>query len=84
MLLVVVDLAKECSRDPKALAAVQLSKMSASYKLKFGVAKTMCDETVLKMKTTPFSLNVDESTSGHGKKVLALMASFFFLLLSET
>ena len=33
---------------------------------------------VLKMKTTPFPLNVDESTSGHGKKVLALMASFFF------
>ena len=30
------------------------------------------------MKTTPFSLNVDESTSGHGKKVLALMAGFFY------
>ena len=74
---VLVDLAKECSRDPAALAGVSISKTSASYKLKHGVAKTMTEEIVSKLKSVPFSLNVDESTSGHGKKVLAMMASFF-------
>lgn len=35
---VIVELAKACSSDPRALSEVKLSKCSAGYKIRFGLA----------------------------------------------
>ena len=70
-----MELISECSRDPQALAGVSLSKTSASYKTQYGIGKTVSDETVHMMKTRPFSLSADESTTCHGKRVLTIIVS---------
>lgn len=70
------SLIKECSRDPQALAGVSLSKTSSSYKLKHGLGKTITDEIIVCMKSRPFSLTADESTTIHGKRVLTILVSY--------
>ena len=45
--------------------------------MNFGLGKTCTEEVVSKLKTAPFSLNIDEATNDHGKKVLLLIVSFF-------
>lgn len=74
---VLVELARTCSRDPKALAQVQLSSCSAAYKLKYGLAKTILESLILDLQSTPFSLNIDEATSSNNKKVLSVLVNYF-------
>ena len=71
------DLIKEVSRDPKALVKVALSKQIAINKMNYGLAKTFTATIVDKLKSTPFSLNIDEASSDHGKKILSMIVSFF-------
>ena len=78
---VLVDLAKECSRDPAALAGVSISKTSASYKLKHGVAKTMTEEIVSKLKSVPqvesaFNLMKDTLGSKAGSLDVSVLSSY--------
>ena len=72
-----VTLIKEASRDPKALNHVCLSKTTASNKMKFGLGKTLTQEIISKLRGGSFSLNTDEATNEHGKKVLSLIARYF-------
>lgn len=74
---VLVDIARACSLDPKALAHVKLSPASAAFKLKYGLAQTILQSLVADLKVTPFSLNVDEATSSNNKKVLTVLVSFY-------
>ena len=71
------SLIQEAARDPKALNGVSLSKSAASYKMNYGLGKTVKDSIIAKLKDSVFSLNIDEATSDHGKKILSLMVSFF-------
>ena len=59
------------------LFQVHLSKQSAASKMKNGLGKTIQEELVVKLKSTPFSLNIDEASSDHGKKILSMLASYF-------
>ena len=72
----VVGLIKECSRDPQALSGVSLSKTPSTYKMQHGLGKTLTDELVVNLKSKPFSLTADESTTIHGKRVLTILVSF--------
>lgn len=74
---VIVDTAKELAKDLKALNHLSLERTTASYKMTYGLGKTFLDETIQALKTTPFSLNVDESTSNNDKRVLAILASYY-------
>ena len=71
------ELIKEASRDPKSLNDLNLSKQIALNKLNHGLAKTVKHDIVKKLKCVPFSLNTDEATNDHGKKVLSLIVSYF-------
>ena len=73
---VIVSLMKEAARDPKATQKLSLDRCTASYKLSKGLARTMAEETLAEVRSTHFSLNVDESTSNNLKKVLAILISY--------
>ena len=50
---------------------------TASYKLTFGVAKTMKDRMVSHLRTTNFSLNLDEATNNNQERILTILACFY-------
>ena len=70
-------LCKEVSTDKKALDSLQLSRGSATYKLVHGLGKTLKETTLAILRTQPFSLNIDESTSNADNRVLAIMVNYF-------
>ena len=73
-----VELSKELAKDPKALSAFNLSRKSASTKLVHGMHVLDHKRLISSMKTSPFSLNIDESTvKASRKKVLNIMVCFF-------
>ena len=45
--------------------------------MKHGLADTLKEEIILKLRILPFSLNIDEATSDHGKKILTMLVNFF-------
>ena len=74
---VLTDLTKTLAEDPKALAHLSMDRTTASYKMTYGVAETFKERIVRNMRQTPFSLNIDESTSSNDKRVLAVLVSFY-------
>lgn len=74
-----VALCKEVAKDKKALDAIQIGRSSATYKLVHGLGKTFKDSTLQILRSQPFSLNIDESTSSANKKILAVMVNYFNL-----
>lgn len=72
-----VDLMKAGARDQKALMALDIKPSAASYKMVHGLSKTFTTRLTESLKTTFFSLNIDESTSSNLKKVVAVMVSYF-------
>ena len=64
-----IELVKELARDRTALSKLKMDRTSASIKLKHGLAKTMTEDLVSELKSSFFSLNIDEATSNNNKKV---------------
>ena len=54
-----------------------MSRTAASYKLRYGVAKTLKDELLEELQTCVFSLNIDEATSKTDMKVLTVLVNHF-------
>ena len=79
---VLTDLTKTLAEDPKAFAHLSMDR-AASYKMMNGVAETFKERTVRNMRQTPFSLNIDESTSSNDKRVLAVLVSFYNKVSNE-
>ena len=73
----IIKLTKHLASDRKALNELSLSRTAASYKLRFGVASVMLQETLSEIRCCPFSLNVDEAMSDNHKKVLSFLVSYF-------
>jgi hypothetical protein len=46
MAAVLIDLAKELAKDPQALDSLSMDRTSASYKLTYGLCKTIMDEVL--------------------------------------
>ncbi|CAG2201584.1 unnamed protein product [Mytilus edulis] len=72
-----LELAKTLSDDKKALDSITMNRTTASYKTRFGVGKTFEEDLIRCLKTSCFSLNMDESTSSNYQKVLTILASYF-------
>ena len=66
---------KRPSHVVKAPHAPNNRFVTVSYKL-FGVAKTMQDQLVVKLKNVPFSLNLDEATSTNLLRVFSVLVSY--------
>ena len=74
---VIMDRARQLDKDPKSLNHLKLDRTMSSYKMRFGRGKTFQDDTLNAIRSTPFSLNTDESTSNSNKRVLAILASYY-------
>lgn len=73
----IIDLAKALANDKKALDEMSVDRTSASYKLKYGVAKTVKDKLVSDLQNNYFSLNIDEATSNNINRVVTVLVSYF-------
>lgn len=73
-----INLAKELSSDNKALSQLHMERQTGTYKLRYGLSHLEHIRLCHDMKNTPFSLNIDESTSKASKKrILNILVSFF-------
>ena len=52
----VIELSKEFARDPAALDRLSMDRTTASYKLRFGLAKSMNESTLEAIRSTFFLL----------------------------
>ncbi|KAF8788278.1 hypothetical protein HNY73_009801 [Argiope bruennichi] len=72
-----IELCKQLSRDQTALNSLEMSRTTACYKMKYGLAKTIKENIIKTSKETPFSLNLDESTSNAQESILAILVQFY-------
>ena len=54
-----------------------MSCMTAAYKLKYGLAKTIKEEQYATLRKTFFSLNVDESINNAQESILSIMVQYY-------
>ena len=73
----VIELSKKLAQDPAALDKLSMDRTTASYKLWFGLANTMNELTLEAIRSSFFSLNLDESTSNKKKTVLWVLDSYY-------
>ncbi|KAK6167395.1 hypothetical protein SNE40_021431 [Patella caerulea] len=73
----IINLAKALAADKKALDGLSMNRTTASYKTQFGIGKTFQDQLVTTLISTPFSFNMDESTSSNFQKVLTILVTYF-------
>ncbi|GFR20367.1 long-chain-fatty-acid--CoA ligase 5 [Trichonephila clavata] len=72
-----IELCKQLSRDQTVLNSLEMSRTTACYKMKYGLAKTIKENIIKTLKETPFSLNLDESTSNAQESILAILVQFY-------
>lgn len=77
----IIDIDKALATDQKALES--MNQTTASYKTRFGVGKTFENQLDAVLRSTPFSFNMDESTSSNFQKVLTILAVSYFCLLKN-
>ncbi|GFU96693.1 choline transporter-like protein 2 [Trichonephila clavipes] len=72
-----IELCEQLSRNQTALNSLEMSRTTACYKMKYGLAKTIKENIIKTLKETPFSLNLDESTSNAQESILAILVQFY-------
>jgi len=72
-----INLSKALANDKPALEKLTLDPTTASYKMKYGVAETFVQELTGELKSTPFSLNLDEAMNSNNEKVVTVLVSHF-------
>ena len=73
----IVTLSLELARDTKTLSKVKLKRTAGQYMLQFGLAKTLEESLLSEIRSTYFSLNLDEATSNNHHRVLTVLVSYF-------
>ena len=74
---VIIKTAKELAKDKAALDHLSMDRTSASYKMQYGVKRTIMEKILQSIRNTRFSLNIDEATSHNNKKILAILVSYY-------
>ena len=72
-----IELVKEIAEDEAVMKCLHMHRTTASYKLSYGLALSWKQELVAHLKVTPFSLNMDESTSSNTKHVYTVLCSYY-------
>ncbi|GBN19209.1 hypothetical protein AVEN_6412-1 [Araneus ventricosus] len=80
---VLIELSKVLASDKKALNHLNMSITAASYKMRLGLAKTFMDETAENLRSSKFSLNIDEATSNNFKRVLSVLDNLMSILMDS-
>lgn len=78
-----IHFAKALNLDQQALSQLSMDRTSASYKLRFGLGKTIHQNLLSSLQKEYFSLNIDESTSSNDERVFCVLASFYCPLLKQ-
>ena len=72
-----IELAKELSKDPKSLSKLKMHRTTVSYKFQYGLANTFRVELTERLRTTTYSVNLDEATSKNLMHVLIVLVSYY-------
>ncbi|GBN33907.1 hypothetical protein AVEN_165944-1, partial [Araneus ventricosus] len=64
------------AKDEKALNEVTMHRIAASYKMRFGVSKTMKEGLLEDLRRAFFSLNVDESTNSNNQRIVTVPVNY--------
>ncbi|GFO20474.1 isoamyl acetate-hydrolyzing esterase 1-like protein [Plakobranchus ocellatus] len=64
-------------KDPEAFRRVCLDRTTASYKMKYGLAKTIKDDLLEVLRKCKFSLNIDEAMNAQKEKILTIVCSHY-------
>ena len=72
-----VALSKKLASDPDALHATKMGRTAATYVMTHGIAEEFKNALSDKLKSSFFSLNVDEATNNAGNKVLNVLVQYF-------
>ena len=74
----VIELTKAMSADKTTLSKLSVSRTTASYKMRFGLAKTIEDQHSQELQNTFSFLKTDEATNDAShKKILTILVRFF-------
>ena len=71
------QLNKELGKDKQVLDNLSMDKTTASYKMTHRLSKTLHEELIEDMKSSDFSLNIDECTSDTNQRVVTVLVSYF-------
>ena len=72
-----IEFAKVMANDANVLAEISMSRETAAYKLTDGLAPIIKDKIVESMRSTYFSMNVDECFSKNHQKNFSIIVSYF-------
>ena len=72
-----IELARTLAKGMRTLENMTMDSSTASYKLKYGVARTFEEELVEDLKVTPFALNLDEAMNANKQKIVTVLVSYF-------
>ena len=73
----IIELTKELAKDRNSLSRLKMHRTTAAYKTTDGLARTMQQDLLAKLRKVPFSLNMDEATSHNQTKVLTILGSYY-------
>ncbi len=62
----VIKLAQELGKDPAVLQSLSMERTTCSYKLNEGLGNVTLKRIVTDMKSTPFSINIDDESTTKG------------------
>ena len=71
-----IRVTKNLSKDKKALDHMSVHRTVAAYKLCFCVALTFKDKLMNDLKSTFFTLNLDETTSSNHQRVVIVLVNY--------
>lgn len=72
-----IDLIKTLGSDQESCKKLSMCRKTASYTLTHGLARSVKLELHQKLKTTYFSINLDESTDNAGRKIVNVLVRFY-------
>ncbi|KAK7504234.1 hypothetical protein BaRGS_00004538 [Batillaria attramentaria] len=78
-----LDVARRLAEDKKALEKTNLSRTSATYTLTHGLGSACKQELDERLRSTPFSFNLDEATDNANDKDALLVYCYAFLSKEE-
>ena len=74
---VLIKLARELARDPRALEEMMMDRTTASYKLTHGLKASLINDILQEIRSQPFSMNIDEATTKTNVRVLGVLVSYW-------
>ena len=72
-----VRFAQELSKDSKTLQSLNMSRITSAYKLREGLAGSIFEEIIADLRSSFFSMNVDECMSNAYEKIFSIIVSYF-------